>query len=618
MDIPVIPGVSVTPMGILNKPLKDIICALLFGGLDNLLKGNLLCVNLDLEQLLGMPGLTQELQADLLALKNELKAMEQMAGVPNMLGMINGAIAEVQNLLALDGLCKIPLKAPLIPDVLSQTIDAEYAQANGILNDIGRLDKPKLCLNGKGGFNTGTYNANSIMARIKAQLNNMANIPQYELNILRNRIQAATVALRASVNRQLFPDFRHKHDLTTGQHYSSSSTSGTGASRSSSAIILASSTEHAKLIANINSSSSDPINLKAWQKITGLPSTATVNDVLATYPPANTTNLKDTMTTAQTLVSSVKNTASYPVVVNGIKHENIWPGLLGPSVYALAVQALTPQDPLFVQQDPVYDYCGKLIGYTSTVISGDPTARGGNPQANADLNPPKTNFNFVWISDRQCWAVTGIQSQQVVNGKKDTYLDANPTIELHRGYNHILGIPSADINGFVLQPDGIHPTNASMAPEFYICRVGTNLKPLLSNGHIVPFNMGLSRLETSELLENANGIIGQDAVDGPDGYQRRLDNPFGTTMYFSIDQAQYSGTIAPISPDPSVWWYNPVTCVAQRWVSDGADGGSWIVVSDSDRLNNWYGSSIIHTDPSVNYLAYSNKDGSVFGLLKLV
>ena len=609
MDIPVIPGVSVTPMGILNKPLKDIICALLFGGLDNLLKGNLLCVNLDLEQLLGMPGLTQELQADLLALKNELKAMEQMAGVPNMLGMINGAIAEVQNLLALDGLCKIiPLKAPLIPDVLGQTIDAEYAQANGILNDIGRLDKPKLCLNGKGGFNTGTYNANSIMARIKAQLNNMANIPQYELNVLRNRIQAATVALRASINRQLFPDFRHKHDLTTGKPYTPGS----------SPIILGSNTEHNKLIANINSSSSDTVNLKAWQKITGLPTTATVADVLATYPPANTTNLKDTMTTAQTLVSSVKNTASYPVVVNGIKHENIWPGLLGPSVYALAVQALTPQDPLFVQQDPVYDYCGKFIGYTSTVITGDQNARGGNPQADADLNPPKTNFNFVWISDRQCWAVTGVQSEQIVNGKKDTYLDANPTIELHRGYNHILGVPSADINGFIMQSDGVHPTDASIAPEFYICYVGTNLKPLLNNGHIVPFNMGLSRLETSELLENANGIIGQDPVDGPDGYQRRLDNPFGTTMYFSIDQEQYSGTIAPISPNPSVWWYNPVTCVAQRWVSDGADGGTWIVVSDQDRLSNWYGSSINYTDPNVNYLAYSNKDGSAFGLLKLV
>ena len=57
-DIPIIPGVKVATKGILNKPLKDIICAILFGGLENMLKGNLLCVQADIDALIqdNFPG----------------------------------------------------------------------------------------------------------------------------------------------------------------------------------------------------------------------------------------------------------------------------------------------------------------------------------------------------------------------------------------------------------------------------------------------------------------------------------------------------------------------------------------------------------------------------------
>lgn len=587
MDIPVIPGVSVTPMGILNKPLKDIICAILFGGLDNLLKGNLLCVNLDIEQLLGEP-IMADLKAELTGLRDELKAFEDAMGIKDMIGRVNGAIAEVQNLLALDGLCKIPLKAPLIPDIIGQTIDMEYANANAILNDLGRLEKPKICLSGQGGINSGTYNPGSILHDLQRLVKNAGNIPQYEINLLKNRLSGVSNALKKSVDRQLFPDFRHKTNLVTGRPYAGEAT-----------------------------------------VVTLAPPPPRANQWNPPYPPVNAPNLKDATSQAQILVSSMKKTASYPADVNGIRHQNIWPGIVGPQVYSLAVQAMTPQDPLFVQQDPVYDYCGKFVGYTSTVITGDQNAKGGDPTDGADLNPPTTNFNFVWIADRNCWAVTGVQSQQIVNGKLDTYLDANPTITLHRGYNHILGIPSFDINGFVIQENSQAPTLTSMAPEFFICKVDKDLKPMIVNNEIVKFNMGLSRLETSELLDNANGWLPSETdhagIDGPEGYQRRLDNPFGTTMYFSIEQKQYEGTDPPPFPSVDVWWYNPETCVAQRWIpnTDSSTGqpdgtGNWAIVSDQDRLDHWYGSSNIHGDPQVNYLAYSNKDGSVFGLFKLV
>jgi hypothetical protein len=423
------------------------------------------------------------------------------------------------------------------------------------------------------------------------------------------------------------------------------------------------------------------------------------------------------------LVASMAKTASYPSDVDGIRNENIWLAMLGPEVYAMAVGAMTPVDPLFTQQDPIYDYCGKLVGYTSTVITGDITAIGGNPTADAQLNPPLTNFSLNWIGDRNCWGVTGVQSEQIVNDRKAVHLDASPTIEIHRGYNHTFGIPSMDISG------------TGTADEFFICYVETDLKPRkLLNGTLDLFNLGLARLETYELLEDANG-----SFDDMYALERKGSFPTGTTLYFAAENRVYSGITAPTTPSASVWWYNTITCIAQRWtpyisygetrpkwdesaaiVWDEAnltnpnrfnenptrslspqkpvgdwkivtidlnkdkkdyipdyeshwenslgvqlspsdpllsgpkletpDGlwkivtldlnedkkgttdyipkyeshwesmspGYWTDVSDAERNKLWFGSSIIFDAPNANYLAYSNKDGSAFGLLKFI
>jgi hypothetical protein len=559
--IPVIPGVQIATGGILNKPIKDIICALLFGGLNNMLKGPLLCVQADLDKLIGeytdLPTLA-DLKAELTSLKGDLKAFEESMGIKDMLGRVNGAIAEVQNLLALDGLCKVPLKAPAIPDVLSQVIDAEFAQANAILNDLGRLAKPQLCLDGGGGIGTGAYNPGSILGSIDNHIKKMGRIPDTAAANLTNRLKGVRTALDKSINRQLFPDFRHKHNLLTGKPYAGEA----------SVITLA-----------------------------GAPA----NQWNPPYPPPGTSNLKDATSMAQSMVGSVKQTASYPANINGIQHSNIWPGLLGPEMYGLAIAALTPQDPLFVQQDPVYDYCGKFVGYTSTVISGDPNAAGGNPASGSEPNPPQTNFNFMWIDDRKCWAVTGIQSEQIVNGRKDTYLDANPKLTFRRGYNHILGIPS------------LNSVGTDLAPEFYICKVKEDLTP--DTAH--KFNLGLSRLETYELLEDANGLLGTA------GIQRRTDYPTGTTMYFAAGQATYSGSTPPPAPDPNVWWYNTDTTEVKRYippvtVDEITTEGSWVTVTDQEQADSWVGSSTTFDAPHVNYLCYTNEDGSVFGLIEFV
>jgi hypothetical protein len=568
-NIPVIPGVSVATKGILNKPIKDIICAILFGGINNMLKGPLICVNLDIDTLLqenvdGIPSLA-DLKNELASLKDELKAAEAMSGIPETLARVNAAIAEVQSLLALDGLCAIPLKAPKIPDVVAQVIDAEFREMNAILNDLGRLAKPSMCLDAGGGMSLGKgYNPDSILGSIQKHGGKMADIPGDKIDALKKRLQGVTKALKKSINRQLFPDFRHKHDLTTGKPW----VAGGGPTLAGQPAVQ-------------------------WNP---------------PYPPPDAPNLKSATATAQTLVASVKQTGSYPIKADGIANDNPWLPMLGPEVYSLAVNALSPQDPFFAQEEPVYDYCGKLVGYTSTVVSGDPADTGGNPKLDAVLEPVQTTFEFLWIQDRMCWAVTGKESEQVVNGRRGTYLDANPVVELHRGRAHTFSIPSIDISG------------SGVAEEFFVCYVDSNLQPRKANGQVVPFNLGLARLETYELLEDANG-----SFDATYAVARKGSFPTGTTMYFAAEQRVYSGETEPANPNEDTWWYNLVTCDTQRFVlnrdsnNEVIDGtGTWVDVSNEDREAKWFGSSNTFGDLHVDYLAYSNQDGSVFGLFKFV
>ena len=580
-NIPVIPGVSVATKGILNKPIKDIICAILFGGINNMLKGPLICVNLDIDKLLsenidGFPSLA-DLKNELADLKDQLKAAEALSGIPETLARVNAAIAEVQSLLALDGLCKIPLKAPKIPDVVAEVIDAEFREMNAILNDLGRLAKPSMCLDAGGGMSAGKgYNFDSILGSIQKHGGKMASIPSDKINALTKRLQGVKKALNKSINRQLFPDFRHKHDLTTGQPWKA----GGGPTLA------------------------PPPPLAA---IAALGYTA------ADYPPPDVPNLKSATATAQTLVASVKQTGSYPIKADGITNANPWLSMLGPEVYSLAVNALTPQDPFFAQEEPVYDYCGKLVGYTSTVISGSPDAIGGDPKADAVLEPVQTTFEFLWIQDRNCWAVTGKESEQLItrgrdSGRKGVYLDESPTIELRRGYAHTFSIPSLAFMG------------SEVAPEFFVCKVGPDLKPLKVNSQVVPFNQGLARLETYELLEDANG-----SFDTVYATERKGAFPTGTTLYFAAEQRVYSGETEPATPSEEVWWYNLVTCDTQRFVlnrdsdNEVIDGtGTWEPVSNEDREDKWFGSSNTFGDPHVDYLAYSNQAGTVFGLFKFV
>lgn len=214
-SIPVIPGIKVVPKGALNRPLKNIICAILFGGLNNLLKGNLLCIEANLEQLMGV-NMTAGLKGALSDLKKDIAAYQEHLGVPQTLKRVNEAIADIQKVLALGGMCPVPLKAPKIPNVINDVASSFFGAANGIVNQLGRLAKPQLCIDAKGGINTGAYNPDSILGQMNREIQRIGNIPGNVADKFERSIRGVSRAINAQINRELFPDFRHNHNLLTG------------------------------------------------------------------------------------------------------------------------------------------------------------------------------------------------------------------------------------------------------------------------------------------------------------------------------------------------------------------------------------------------------------------
>lgn len=597
-----------------------------------MLNGNLACLQANINELLADAGMANlvDLRNALTELQSELTALQSHLGITDTLARVNQAIGDVQRVLALGGMCPIPLRAPRIPNVLNDILRGYFGAGRSILSDLGRLGKPQLCINGAGGVNTGSYNPDSIIGSLQRKLGNLNSIPQRQIDNYVRRINGVKNAIRSQIDRELFPDFRHKHNLLTGR-----------------------------------------------PKVPGEPA-VTIADVNRAHTQALQIN------------SGLRQTGSYPIKSKGIAYQNAWAPVLGPSVYALAVNTLTPADPTLIRQVPVYDYCGRLVGYQEDVVAGDREAEGGDPQVDAEIVPLPLNHTMLWIDGtiedptRVGWAEEGNTSLQLVgaagNQRQVEALNLNPEITIYRGRSHL----------FVLPP--------SSEQEFYI------YETKVEGGQRVPdtakrFSKGLSRFESGEMLDEANGR-NEDNIDwidlslppeerntGPEpaAWKRKELYPDGMTLMINvggqIDNLYNSGishssgasgfdaqgkktgivslTLSADAPDalfyvggaaglaqgniaiedapsgtpPGFIRNFDVIETAQNYSIDGATNPTLTLyrnrtytftltnlaslsffITDTEELEN---NSNMIEEEWPDYLAYSNEDGSRFGLLKL-
>ena len=181
---------------------------LLAGRLKDLFKGRLVCAQLAIDDLLkDLTGVSAlgSLQTALLGMKGALDGFKAASGYNNILNGVNKALGQVNNVFSLGGLCPSPVHAPKIPDLLGQLSGNLFGQGLNILNSLGRLSNPSMCLGGgPKGFG---INWNSMPGDLRTLKNSIAAFKANPggstsaINAFVKNLEAQTSAMKAEIKR---------------------------------------------------------------------------------------------------------------------------------------------------------------------------------------------------------------------------------------------------------------------------------------------------------------------------------------------------------------------------------------------------------------------------------
>ena len=189
----------------LPKNEKDLICMLLAGRLKDLLNGRLVCAQLAIDDLIkdatGVSALGA-LRDSLVGMKSAINNLKAATGYDNILHGVNQALGQVNNVFSLGGLCPSPVRAPMIPDLLAQLNSNLFGQAGNILNALGKISNPSMCLGGgPGGFGINWNSMPGDLKNLKAAIKQAGNTPSATINAFNQNLKAQTSRLKSEVKR---------------------------------------------------------------------------------------------------------------------------------------------------------------------------------------------------------------------------------------------------------------------------------------------------------------------------------------------------------------------------------------------------------------------------------
>jgi len=183
--------------------IKRLLCALLAGDINNLLKGPLVCINIAIEDLLGQlpsSALTDALRN----LQNGVGDLLQQSGINDTLGRLNSATAQLESLFGLGGICPVPFTLPRIGNILGDMVNAYSAAARGIIQDIADLEQAlsNICL-GTGGIGANWNNmVGGSLKRLKTDIDNFGtNLPGNVIAQYTAQLNQSKTAIGGIINR---------------------------------------------------------------------------------------------------------------------------------------------------------------------------------------------------------------------------------------------------------------------------------------------------------------------------------------------------------------------------------------------------------------------------------
>lgn len=301
--------------------MRELICSLLAG--NGLKLPNLqICLKANLGRLLNNAGVNwQGALGDLYtALSEAEQALEDFTAhtdIENVLGRLNGAIAEFAAVANMINFCGTPIVPRAIPNVLSDMFGSFTGQGKQLLDSLGTMADSDIggCINSDGSFNP-IFNG-GVLKDIQDNLSNLANLPQSTLDNFTNTLKA----FKNDIDNLI----TFENNFGTG----STDTGGKGGSNFA-------------------------------------PTTRVHTGIGVGIDPNNIT-LQQAQGIANNLKSNYDALKSYEVDGAG---NNIFHYLLEPELIAKLDEQNNPIATVG-EQTPVYDYCGKVIGYTNNVTQGN-------------------------------------------------------------------------------------------------------------------------------------------------------------------------------------------------------------------------------------------------------
>ena len=299
----------------LDSTLKEIICSLLAGrGLK--LPNTQICVSLNLQELLALPNLQAELFTALTSLADALNSFLDHTKIESVLGRINNILAEVSNIANMINFCSSPVDPIAIPNILETSMQSFLGVGVDLIAQIGSMDPGQIggCLI-DGQFNCAAFNG-GILGSI---CDNIADVTAgtADVNFVNSIVAESAIIVTAIT------------DLINSE---------TGVS------------------GNYDQGGSDLAE-----------DTREVNEGIGALHNAADAGIQGNTRIASQLKALYDNLGSYQVVgSDGTVYNNIFETFVDPDLLRVLRRASDPS-PEIAERQPVYNYCGEIVGYTKAI-----------------------------------------------------------------------------------------------------------------------------------------------------------------------------------------------------------------------------------------------------------
>jgi len=323
--------------------MREVLCNLLAG--KGLLLPNIqICLSVNLKAILGVEGLQTKLRSALSKLDTAVDKFIKNTGIESILGRLDSALAEMTQIANMINFCGKPLVPISITNTLENAMQSFLGKGKKIINDIGEMipDKVGGCLSFDGQEFNKTLFTGGILGDISKNWDRVRNgqLTQSELDLIEERVTSVVAEVE---------------DLIVSENNTDSVVEFGGSDFGD--------------------------------------TTAPLNTELGVLHNPEDAGIQGNARIASQLQSLYSRLAGYQVIDdNGKVYENVFKLFLDDNMIGLLRRPQNPE-PTVSTQEPIFNYCGDIIGYTTNITQQEQVISSGLPPVATPTVPPGFKAN---------------------------------------------------------------------------------------------------------------------------------------------------------------------------------------------------------------------------------